>query len=168
MSSTMTPDAARAFLAEVGWGRIGTYNPAQDEIYVVPTFWVIQANDLLFYTHSGKKLENLRAHPNGIAVQAERQQAPNHWISVYGRGKFTEMRNSPEIDAVRIALLDEFRRRASGTTPAFGKIEASRYYTRRTGSTLYAGAVRELMADATARSLIYGRIALEELSGRST
>ena len=105
--------------------------------YAVPMLYVVAERSLRFYTLPGRKLDALRQHPNGVTMEVDDIATTAAWRSVIVVGRFTET------DAtVRQSLVEAFSGRA-------------------------ARFCAEALRDVQEPSAIFGKIEIEQLSGRA-
>ncbi|MDE3076248.1 MAG: pyridoxamine 5'-phosphate oxidase family protein [Chloroflexota bacterium] len=105
--------------------------------YAVPMMFALDDTTLCFYTLPGRKLAALRAHPAGVAVEFDDIDSARSWHSVLVTGHFEE---GP--DETLQELISAFRCRAGAY-------------------------VATALAELRSPSAVFGRIVIDEMSGRA-
>src|SRR4051794_23574931 len=93
----MSAEAIFALLDRAPFGRLATYLPPHDgepgRSYVVPLQFVQREGGLLIITRPGRKVDALRAHPNGVCMQVDVTEGDG-WTSLCAWGSYTEFNGS--------------------------------------------------------------------------
>ena len=88
----------RELLARLGAGRLGCARNNQP--YVVPVYFVYEADRLYGFSTAGQKIEWMRQNPL-VCVEVDEVFAHNRWASVVVLGRYEELPDKREYNEVR-------------------------------------------------------------------
>lgn len=138
----MTRQACIGLLAH---NRLGRLACAQDgQPYITPHFFVCHDDLLYSFSTLGRKIEWMRANPL-VCVEMDDIQSPANWMSVVVLGRYEELPNTVEYEALRTHAYDLLHRNPMWWEPAYVKTV--------------------LQGEARALEPIYFRIHIVEITG---
>jgi nitroimidazol reductase NimA-like FMN-containing flavoprotein (pyridoxamine 5'-phosphate oxidase superfamily) len=112
----MTETACRQALKKAGFGRLGCAR--ENKPYVVPIYYVYDDDHLYGFTTLGQKVEWMRSNPH-VCVEIDERISHNRWMSVIVFGRYEELPDSPENEAVRSRAQELLQRRVMWWEPAY-------------------------------------------------
>lgn len=113
----MTDAECRSALQRAKVGRLSCARDNQP--YVVPTYFAFDGEHLYGFTTVGQKIEWLRANPQ-VCLEIDELIGPDQWMSVIVFGRYEELPDEPQYQAMRIKAHQLFlRQRAMWWEPAY-------------------------------------------------
>jgi len=112
----MTDDECRSALQKASVGRLASARDNQP--YVVPTYFAFDGKHLYGFTTFGQKIEWMRANPH-VCLEIDERISHNQWMSVIVFGRYEELPDEPQYEAVRMKAHELLRRRAMWWEPAY-------------------------------------------------
>ncbi len=114
----LTRQASLDLLVRTRLGRLACAHGTQP--YVVPFYFVYDNNCLYSFSMVGQKIEWMRANPL-VCVEADEVVSPEQWMSVIVFGRYEELLDTPEYQAVRAVAHTLLKRHAVWWEPAYAK-----------------------------------------------
>jgi len=114
----LTRQASLDLLARTRLGRLACAQGPQP--YVVPCYFVYDANYLYSFSTVGQKIEWMRANPL-VCVEVDEVVSPEQWVSVIVFGRYEELRDTPEWQGARTLAHTLLKRNAVWWEPAYVK-----------------------------------------------
>jgi uncharacterized protein len=114
----LTRQASLDLLARTRLGRLACAQGPQP--YVVPCYFVYDANYLYSFSTVGQKIEWMRANPL-VCVEVDEVVSPEQWVSVIVFGRYEELRDTPEWQGARTHAHTLLKRNAVWWEPAYVK-----------------------------------------------
>jgi nitroimidazol reductase NimA-like FMN-containing flavoprotein (pyridoxamine 5'-phosphate oxidase superfamily) len=117
----LTFEECRAVLARSFVGRLGCARDGQP--YIVPIFlWFDEPSSCLYaFSTVGRKVEWMRRNPK-VCVEVEEIDNPLHWTTVLVTGRYDEIGDEHESDALRRRAQELFEQRQTWWLPATGHL----------------------------------------------
>jgi nitroimidazol reductase NimA-like FMN-containing flavoprotein (pyridoxamine 5'-phosphate oxidase superfamily) len=112
----LTRDEIDAFLDEQRIGRLGTRD--DESIYVVPLMFARRDDALYVVTVDGRKTRAARAHDSVCFEVDDYDSATGSWTSVIVWGRYEELHEGAQTEALRILRERHGVRRTSGPPPS--------------------------------------------------
>jgi|HubBroStandDraft_6_1064221.scaffolds.fasta_scaffold160017_2 nitroimidazol reductase NimA-like FMN-containing flavoprotein (pyridoxamine 5'-phosphate oxidase superfamily) len=110
--------ASLDLLARTRLGRLACAQGPQP--YVVPCYFVYDANYLYSFSTVGQKIEWMRANPL-VCVEVDDVVSPEQWMSVIVLGRYEELPDTPECQGARAFAHALLKRNAVWWEPAYVK-----------------------------------------------
>lgn len=99
----------RDMLARLGYGRLAC--ASNNRPYIVPIYFVYDADCLYCFSTLGRKIEWMRENPL-VCVQADEVVGHDHWASVVVFGQYVEIPNTPAYAKSREYVRSLLKKRA--------------------------------------------------------
>jgi uncharacterized protein len=111
----MTPNECRAALAQTGFGRLACARDNQP--YIVPICFALDAEYLYSFSIAGRKIEWMRDNPR-VCLEIDSVKSWQDWTSVVAFGRYEELPDTPDWEAERGRAHSLLRQRAMWWQPA--------------------------------------------------
>lgn len=141
MTGSLTEKQAREVLNKNNIGRIGCYDGK--EVYIIPVNYLYDG-DILGHSHAGKKIRNMRKHPD-VCFEVDQINSVRNWKSVIAWGTYHEISDKAE----KWQVMQEFLKKKLyvktwGKSPV-PEISGTRLHPRSTASIiLYKIVIRKI------------------------
>ena len=117
----LTPAECREVLGRATYGRLGCARGEQP--YVVPFVFQLDPSGACLYSFStlGQKIDWMRGNPK-VCVEVDEVVDQHNWTSVLALGRYEEIRDGRQDEALRRQANDLFQHRSAWWFPALGKL----------------------------------------------
>lgn len=112
----MSETECRIALGRSGFGRLGCARNQQP--YVVPIYYIYDDDHLYGFTTLGQKVEWMRLNPS-VCLEIDERTSHDQWMSVIVFGRYEELPETPENEAIRAQAQELLQRRVMWWEPAF-------------------------------------------------
>lgn len=112
----MSESECRIALERSGFGRLGCARDEQP--YVVPIYYIYDDDHLYGFTTLGQKVEWMRSNPR-VCVEIDERISHDQWMSVIVFGRYEELPETPENEAVRARAQELLQTRTMWWEPAY-------------------------------------------------
>jgi nitroimidazol reductase NimA-like FMN-containing flavoprotein (pyridoxamine 5'-phosphate oxidase superfamily) len=116
----MSETECRIALARSGFGRLGCARDNQP--YVVPIYYVYDDDHLYGFTTLGQKVDWMRLNSN-VCLEIDERISHDQWMSVIVFGRYEELPDTPENEAIRARAQELLQKRVMWWEPAFVGLE---------------------------------------------
>jgi len=103
------------FLKQIGFGRLGCANYNQP--YVVPIYFAYESEQLFGFSTKGQKIGWMQENPL-VCVLADDIKSEHEWTSVLVMGRYEELPDNPQYEALRRYAHELLEKRSSWWTLA--------------------------------------------------
>jgi uncharacterized protein len=115
----LTDTECREFLEHTNLARLACSH--RDQPYIVPIYFDFDGKALYSFSMEGRKIEWMRSNPN-VCVEVDQIVDQFDWTTVVVFGRYEELRETPDYEALRDRAARLFRQRPDWWLPAAGRV----------------------------------------------